>query len=158
MALNLSLCLFPFYQTPRWRVFSKWAALVEVYMDLSTENLLSCFLCSHFLTGKGLLQSFCGRIKMKSSPLKSSPHIPPAARASAVSSQSSLWSAVLFFPFLALLFLPLVHTLTHSTFYLHICKLLDERILAAFRLLIWFSRRKSNMLSLDSAGFEQEWS
>ena len=39
-------------------------------MDLFTENLLFLFLI--LSQGKGLVECFCGRIKIKSSPLKSS--------------------------------------------------------------------------------------
>lgn len=76
--------VFSFYQTPRWHVFSKWTILAEVYVDLFTENLL--FPVSYSLTfsqEKGLLECFCGKIKIKSSPVKSSPHLLPAARVSA---------------------------------------------------------------------------
>ena len=53
-ALNISLCLSPpFYQTPRWHAFSKWAVLVEVSTDLFTRVFFSRFVLSHFLTGKG---------------------------------------------------------------------------------------------------------
>lgn len=112
MALNFPFCLFfLFYQTPRWHVLSKWAILAEVYADLFTENILFLFPALTFSQGKGLLECFCGKIKIKSSPLKSFSHIPPAARVSCRVSvsreafdQLSSWSFPSSFTVLSLFF------------------------------------------------------
>lgn len=111
MALNLTLRLF-FLSSPRWHVFCKWAIIRGCLHGSFHWDSFPVFCSLTFSQENGLLECFCGKIKMKSLPPKSSSHIPPhppAARVSTEWAPSSLafdqlssWSFPPSFPGLSL--------------------------------------------------------